>query len=100
MFERFGLTHVDGPSADRKLVLLALSTCGFCKRAIRFLNDNGFSYSYIYVDKMEPEVKEQLKEEFRGSFTERLLYPALIINETEVLTGFIEADWKNSLGVA
>jgi len=100
MFERFSLTRVEGPLKDRKLTLLALSTCGFCKNAIRFLNDKGLSYAYIYVDTMDPDLKERLKEEFRSAFPDRLLYPVLIVDEKTVLTGFIEADWRKTLGLS
>lgn len=99
MFERFFLTHVEGPAKEHNLTLLALSTCGFCKSAMRFLNEKELTYSYIHVDKMDSALKEQLKEEFRSKFTERLLYPILIVDEKEVLTGFIEADWKNTIGL-
>ena len=100
MFERFSLTFVDGPTKDHNLTVLALSTCGFCKSSMRFLNDKGLAYSYVLVDKLEPAHKEQLKDEFRSAFTERLLYPILIVDDKEVLTGFIQADWKLTLGLA
>ncbi|TFG58979.1 MAG: glutaredoxin [Spirochaetales bacterium] len=99
MFDRFFLTQVDGTIKDHNLTLLALSTCGFCKSAMRFLNEKGIAYSYTFVDKMEPKLKEELKEEFRNKFNERLLYPILIKDDKEVLTGFIEVDWKLTLGL-
>ncbi len=91
-------TRVEGSKSDKDLVFLGLSTCGFCKRAKQFLNDGGWSYSYVDIDKMEREERLSLKDDVKTRFSKDLLYPFLIIDDTEFLKGFKKDQWEEKLG--
>jgi glutaredoxin len=41
---------VHGINNNRKVLVYALSTCGWCKQAKNFLKTNGIEYEYIDVD--------------------------------------------------
>ena len=41
--------HVEGENKG-KILLYALSTCGWCRKTRQLLDDLGVAYDYIYVD--------------------------------------------------
>ncbi len=99
MFDYVDFTEVPGESGGHELKLFALSTCGFCKRAIAFLNDQRVGYSFVYVDKLPIGEKKRVKDEFYKRFMTRMLYPAMVIDGQDTLIGFTEDTWKRNLGV-
>jgi len=99
MLETLEYTVVDGPRTSPELTVYALSTCGFCKRAIAFLDRNGFRYRYLYVDRIPLETKNEIKRELKEAFKVDIAFPFVVAGEKEYLVGFIEIDWKKTLGV-
>jgi glutaredoxin-like protein NrdH len=99
VFDYVNFTDVYGESTGHDLKLFALSTCGFCRRAIEFLRNNNISYSNVYVDQLPVSIKQRLKDEFSERFKKTILYPALIIDEKDVLIGFTEEVWIRNLGI-
>lgn len=92
-------TDVSGQRNDHTITVYALSTCGFCKRALAFLNDNKFAYRYIYVDQIPLETKNEIKEALKNKFKVNIAFPFAVIDDLKYLVGFVEADWKKELGV-
>ncbi|MDP3177021.1 MAG: glutaredoxin [Spirochaetaceae bacterium] len=98
MLETLSYTAVEGGRSDRAITVYALSTCGFCKRALAWLDGKGYSYRYIFVDKIPLEVKNEAKKILKERFKEDVAFPFTIIDDTDHLVGFIEADWTRTLG--
>jgi len=94
MFDYVDFQHKAGSNADRDLKLFALSTCGFCKKAMAFLEENGLAYDYVFVDLIDSEVKNRIKAEFEEHFEKKMLFPTLIIDGEEFLVGFIKFYWQ------
>ncbi len=88
---------VDGPRKERDIRVYALSTCGFCKRALAFLAANGFAHRYVHMDSLDLDLKNAIKAELKAKFKESVSYPFAVIDGKEVLVGFIEADWRMTL---
>jgi glutaredoxin-like protein NrdH len=99
LFDYVHFAEVPGESGTHDLKLFALSTCGFCRRAIEFLKEHNVGYSFVYVDRLPLEVKRKIKEEFQKEFKASILYPAMIIDGNDTLIGFIEESWKKTLGL-
>lgn len=99
MRESLDYTTVPGERQDRSITVFSLSTCGFCKRAVSFLENNGFAYSYIHLDKVSLDQKTAVKRELQEQFGTAVAFPFAIIDDKDYLIGFIEADWKAVLGV-
>ena len=92
--------HVSGNNKSHKLKLYALSTCGFCKRAIAFLKDNSIDFRYVYVDNLEKNVVGDLREELKKkSGRQHLAYPFLIEDDEKFLIGFNEEKYKAFLNI-
>jgi len=99
MLETLSYAIVDGQKKEPVITVYALSTCGFCKRAMRFLEDRGFAYRYLYVDTIPVETKNQAKRELKERYQADVAFPFVTLGSDRHLVGFIEVDWKRELGV-
>ncbi len=91
-------TKVPGENNKHKVLMYAISTCGWCKRAKRTLNDMNVEYEYVDIDLCSPEDKEKIRAEItrRGG---RLLFPTIIINNEVLLTNPTEKELREALGI-
>ncbi|HUU76587.1 MAG TPA: glutaredoxin family protein [Methanoregulaceae archaeon] len=89
------MEHIEGEMKG-KVVLYALSTCGWCARTKELLKTLGVDHYYVYVDllprdELEAAFKEVEKFNPRGSF------PTLVINDSLMIAGFKEQEIKEAL---
>lgn len=89
------IKHVEGKDKG-KIMLYALSTCVWCKKTKRFLNDHGVAYDYIDVDLLGEE-KEIIKQEIRR-WNPRCSFPTIIINDDQCIIGFDEKKLREAIG--
>jgi glutaredoxin-like protein NrdH len=91
-------SKVSGKKNDHKVTLYALSTCVWCKMTKQFLNDNGIEYEYVDVDLLDAEEKNKVHQDIisRGG---SLSYPATIVDDKIVITGFRKDKLKEALGI-
>ena len=82
-------TRVPGRNNKHKVLIYAISTCGWCKRTKNFLRDNNIEYEYVDIDLCSREDREEIRKDIlsRGG---RLSYPTIIIDERSLITGFQE----------
>jgi len=99
ILDSLSYTAVAGTKKGPDIIVYALSTCGFCKRAMTFLQNNGLSYRYIHVDTIPIDTKNDIKRELKEQYKVDVAFPFATVNGTKYLVGFIEADWKLTLGV-
>lgn len=90
-------TKIEGTKSDKDLLFLGLSTCGFCKRARKYLDEEGWSYNFVDIDKLEREDRIALKDDVKSRFEPNLLYPFLIINDSDYVKGFKKDQWADKL---
>jgi len=79
-----------------KVVLFALSTCGWCKKTKRLLNDLGVAYSYVDVDQAEEDDKEEVVGQLR-KWNPRSSFPTLVIDDETCIVGFKEDEIKEAV---
>jgi glutaredoxin len=79
-------TKVEGKNRKHKILLYAISTCGWCKRAKQNLKDLEVEYDYIDIDRCSNEDRETIRKDIlsRGG---RLAYPTVIVDDEVLLTG-------------
>jgi len=99
LLDTLNYSSVEGSRNDKDIVIYSLSTCGFCKRAMTYLKDKGFSYRYIHLDQTPLETKSEVKRLLKASFNEDVAFPFAVIDKESYLVGFIEEDWKRTLGL-
>lgn len=100
MIDSIEFTHEEGSRKQHSVVVYALSTCGFCKRALGFLKNNDVDFQYVYVDNLPADVKTSVKQELRERYQIRELFPTLIVDDSKATTGFDPEEWQRQLGLA
>jgi glutaredoxin len=81
-----------------KIILYALSTCGWCKKTKEFLKKLGVEYSYIYVDLLDDDEQESIIEEIK-KYNPRRSFPTIIINDKDCIIGYKEKEIRKALGL-
>ena len=79
-----------------EVFLFALSTCGWCRKTKDLLDELGVEYSYIDVDLLDVEIRNEVLEEM-SRWNERRSFPTLVINNTGIV-GFQEDKVREALG--
>ncbi len=89
---------VPGKSNGHRVLMYAISTCAWCKRAKKFLKDNNIEYEYVDVDLCSRGDREKIREDIlnRGG---RLSYPTIIIDNRILITGFQEDKMREALEI-
>jgi glutaredoxin-like protein NrdH len=87
--------HVNGKKKG-KIILYALSTCGWCAKTKDLLRELGVDFDYVYVDLLEGQEQDNVMNEVekwnpKGSF------PTLIIGDKKTIIGFREEEIRGAL---
>ncbi len=80
-----------------EVLLYALSTCGWCQKTKKLLEELGVEYSYIYVDHFEGEELRKIKEDIRA-WNPACSFPTMVINNSRCIIGFRENEIREALG--
>jgi glutaredoxin len=88
--------HVDGEQSA-KIMIYALSTCGWCRKTKAFLNELGVAYDYVDVDLLEGEDQNAAMSEVTRLNPSRS-FPTIVINENECIVGFQQDKLKKVVG--
>jgi glutaredoxin len=91
------IEHVKGKNKG-KIILYALSTCGWCKKTEELLNKIGVEYSYIFVDLLDENDKDIVMKDIE-KWNSNLSFPTLIINNQKCIVGFKEDKIKEALSI-
>ncbi len=82
----------------KKVMLYALSTCGWCKKTKNFLDDNNVEYEYEYVDLLKGAERENIMQEVQ-KWNPRRSFPTVVVDDKDVIVGFKVDDLKETLGL-
>jgi glutaredoxin-like protein NrdH len=96
--DKMRTVKVPGRNNKHKVLVYALSTCGWCKRAKQFLKDNDVEYEYVDVDMCSWDDKQNIMQDIR-SRGGMLAYPTLIIDDKILLTGAPQDKLKEVLEI-
>ena len=87
--------HVDGEDRG-KVILYALSTCGWCRKTKNLLNELGVEYYYIDVDLLQGKNKENARKKVM-EWNPQCSFPTLVINDENCIIGFDEEKIRGAL---
>ncbi len=90
------MQHVEGQDKG-KLVLFALSTCGWCKKTRALIEDLNADYEYVYVDLLNGKEREEVVEMVK-KWNPQVSFPTLIIDDSKTIIGFKEDEIKEAIG--
>jgi glutaredoxin len=88
---------VNGGKDEKDIFMFALSTCQWCKKGKKWLEDNNYLYRYVDVDLIPFEEKRILKRDLREFFNTMIRYPFLVVDGKEYYAGFNIDNWKQML---
>ena len=89
------MEHVEGENKG-KVVLFALSTCGWCRKTRLLLESLNIEFSYIYVDLLKGDERSEVIKEVE-KWNSQLSFPTVVINDKDVIVGFKEEEIKEKL---
>jgi len=92
------IVKVSGKDKRHKVFLYALSTCAWCKKTKKFLEEHGIEFEYVDVDRCSKEDIAAIRSELerRGA---PMSFPFIIIDERVQILGFKEDELKGALGI-
>jgi len=90
------LQHVNGENKG-KLVLFALSTCGWCNKTRMLIEELGAEYDYIYVDLLQGADRNEAVEALK-IWNPQISFPTLVINDQECIVGFDQDKIREIIG--
>ncbi len=90
------VVHVPGKNVG-PIMLYALSTCGWCVKTKRLLDDLGVGYDFEYVDHLQGEKKEQAIQEIKN-WNPSCSFPTLVIDNEKCIVGYRENEIREALG--
>lgn len=89
------MEHVDGENKG-KVILFALSTCGWCKKVRLLLESLKIDFDYIYVDLLKGDERSEVVNEVK-KWNSQLSFPTVVINDKDVIVGFKEDEIREKL---
>jgi glutaredoxin-like protein NrdH len=87
-------THVPGKNKG-KVMLFALSTCGWCKKTKALLEELGVEYDYANVDQLQGAEQETAVNEM-GKYNPATNFPTMVLGSGKVIIGFKEDDIRKA----
>ena len=89
-------SKVPGKNNKHKVLMYAISTCVWCKRAKRFLTNHSVEFEYVDVDLCSIDELREIKDDIlkRGG---RLIYPTIIIDDRILMTNPSEKKLQEAL---
>ncbi len=89
------IIHISGKNAG-KIMLYALSTCGWCKKTKNLLNTLGVQYDYTDVDLLTGEERENVMR-IVNRWNPSGSFPTIVINNSQSILGFNEDEIRKAL---
>jgi glutaredoxin-like protein NrdH len=88
--------HVAGKDKG-KVMLYALSTCGWCKKTRELLSELGVAYDFAYIDLLRGKEQDDAIREIK-QYNPACNFPTLVIDGEKCIVGFNEKDIREALG--
>jgi len=89
------VVHVPGRKVGA-VTLYALSTCGWCQKTRKLLDELGVEYDYLYVDQSLGDERQAAVREM-ASWNPSASFPTLVIDNQRSIVGFKEDEIREAL---
>jgi glutaredoxin-like protein NrdH len=89
------VNHVDGKDVGH-VMLYALSTCGWCAKTRKLLEDLGVAYDYEYVDQLKGAERDGAINKIK-IWNPACTFPTLVIKDKKCIIGFKEDEIRQAL---
>ncbi len=89
------ITHVPGKDAGH-VMLFALSTCVWCGKTKKLLDEMGVAYDYEYIDLLKEDAKKETMKTVK-KWNPACSFPTLVIKDSHCIVGFKEDEIRKAL---
>ena len=89
------IEHVEGKNKG-KIMVFALSTCVWCNRTKKYLNEIGADYYFANVDQLSGDEREETEKEIM-KWNPSCSFPTIIFNDSNCVVGFNPDEISKSL---
>jgi glutaredoxin len=89
------VVHIPGKKS-RHIMLYALSTCGWCQKTKKLLDDLGVEYDYEYVDQLQGDERGKTTKEV-SSWNPRCSFPTMVIDNKKCIIGYREDEIREAI---
>ena len=96
MSEATGSIH--GPHDTHQTIFYGLSTCQWCKKTRKFLEDQNVSFDFVYVDKLTGQERAHAIEQVR-CWNSAVSFPTVVIDNDQCVVGYKPEKLKEALGL-
>jgi glutaredoxin len=76
--------------------MYALSTCGWCRKARHFLEDNDIEHECTYVDHLKGAERDEAMSIVR-KWNPKGSFPTIVVDDAQAVVGFKEARLRELL---
>jgi len=89
--------HIEGKNKG-KVRLYALSTCVWCKKTKKLLDQLGVAYDHLDIDLLSDAESDKIEAEEVKKWNPKLNYPTMVVNDSKAIVGYSEDEVKKLLG--
>lgn len=89
------VVHIPGRKSGH-IMLYALSTCGWCRKTKKLLDDLGVEYDYEYVDQLQGDEKEEAIRKVT-KWNPSCSFPTLVLGNKKCIIGYRENEIREAL---
>ena len=93
---RMKLTKVPGAISTHRVLMYAISTCLWCRKAKMFLENNSVEYEYIDIDRSSQKDREAIRADILHR-SAPFLFPTIIVDDKVLLTNPTETELRKVL---
>jgi glutaredoxin-like protein NrdH len=90
--------RVEGIRSEHDVRFFGLSTCVWCKKTRRFLEEEGVAFEFTYLDLLRGDERAQAIETVKR-WNPAVTFPTIIIDGERSVTGFKPEEIKELLGL-
>jgi len=87
---------VAGTHNTHRVMFYGLSTCVWCTRTRKLLEDQAVAFEFVYVDLLEGEKKEAVKAKMR-EYNPKESFPTIVIDGDCCIAGYKPDEIKKAL---
>ena len=91
------MIKVEGKNRQHQVMLFALSTCMWCRKTKKLLQDNSVEYEYVNVDELRGTERDAAVEEVK-KHNPNCTFPTTVV-DGKCIVGYRETELKETLGL-
>jgi len=91
------MTEVQGRNKEHQVKVFALSTCMWCRKTKKLLQDNSVEYEFVNVDELQGAERKATIEEVK-KHNLKCTFPTIVV-DGKCIVGYRENELKEALGL-